>query len=60
MCSSSLSVFINRATWNELSMLNMKAEKMKCLLHWNHKHSNNICEQLHSYNEYYNYIKAFA
>ena len=31
---------------------------MKCLLHWNHKHSNNICEQIQSYNnEYNNYIK---
>ena len=56
-----ISAFIIRATWNYLRMRicvlrTWKRKRRKCLLYWNHKHSNNVCEQIHSYNiEYNNY-----
>ena len=44
-----ISVFINRAMWNLISHVHLYPQKMEaeCLLHWNHKHSNKICEQIH-------------
>ena len=53
-----ISVFINQATWNLIAHAHLYPQKMEagCLLHWNHKHSNKICEQIHSYNN----IKAIV
>ena len=47
------SVFINRAAWNYLCICVLetwKLKRRKYLLYWNHKHSNNVCEQIQSYN----------
>ena len=43
-------IFINQATWYLIAHAHLYTQNMKC---WNHKHSNKVCEEIHSYNNEY-------